>query len=157
MASTTFVMVLEGVIAGRDDDIELSQAMCDPMGQALYLALARVGRVVLCTKQNRSLVDHWCSVNGMRNHAAVYPLDAQIIRRMRAAGETPDLYIDWHSERAAQAVKDGVQTMLYVKPMFARAGFQRSDLPGLQRPFAAIIAEQAAQREARSRPIVDDD
>ena len=156
MAALTIAMVVEGVLAGRDDDCELAQAMCEPLGQSLYTSFARTARLVLLTTFERRLADHWLRMNGLQLHAGVYPLDGGTIRRLRAAGETPDLYVDHDSERGAAAVREGVPTMLLVRPLYARAGFHRAELPGLQRPWAAAIGEQAAQREQRARPVFDD-
>ena len=157
MASLTIAMVIEGVLAGRDDDVELSQSLCEPLGQSLYVAFARSARLILLTALERRLADHWLRMNSLQQHAGIYPLDERAIRRLRAAGETPDLYVDHFSERVAEAVREGVPTMLFVRPLYARAGFQRTDLPGLQRPWAAVVGEQAAQREQRARPVFDPD
>lgn len=157
MAATTIVMTLEGILAGRDDDVRLQSALVEPLGRAMYTSFASVARVVLLTKSDRRLADHWLASNGMTQHAAVYPLTDHAVPRLRASGETPDLYLDHHPERAAHALKDGCNTMLLAKPLISRSGFQRSDLPGLQRPFAAIMAEQGVQQEVRSRPVWDED
>lgn len=157
MAALTVAMTLEGVLAGRDDDIQLAQAMCEPLGKSLFVALATTARMVLLTNQDRRLAEHWLAHNGCTQYSALLPLTDGIVRRLRAGGETPDLYIDWSPSRCAQAVKDGVVTMLHARPLYARSGFQRTGLPGLQRPFAQVERELAAQKDQRSRPVYDED
>lgn len=148
-------MALEGVLAGRDDDIELSQAQLEPAGHLLYASLART-RLVLATRQERRLVDHWCRLNGLQSHASIVFLDDRTIQRARGAGEVIDLYIDHDGARTASALRNGVPILLFSRPLYARAS-HRPDLPQLQRPWAEVVAESQAQREARARVTVPAD
>lgn len=154
MPASTVVLVLEGILAGRDDDVDLTQAQLDPVGHLMYASFGR-SRLLLATALDRRFVDHWCRLNGLTVHSAVWALDERIITRMRAAGETPELYIDHHGERAAAALRNGVQTMLFTRPLYARAG-HRPDLAQLQRPWAEMVRESQAQRAARGRVVMDD-
>lgn len=155
MPANTVVISLEGVLAGKDDDVELTQCQLDPVGHLLYASLAR-SRVVLATRQERRLVDHWCRLNGLNAHAAVTALDERTVLRLRGAGEVIDLYIDHDGDRAAAALKNGVPVMLFSRPLYARAS-HRPDLPPLQRPWAEVVREAQAQRAARARVSVPDD
>jgi hypothetical protein len=151
-------MALEGVLAGRDDDVELVQEQLDPVGSILYASLSRHNRVILATRQERRLVDHWCRINGLVAHQGVEPLGDSTVRRLRAAGFSPDLYIDANPERAATALKHGVPVMLFTRPLYSRAG-HRPDIvtTGLQKPWAQVVAESQAQRAARALPVHGDD
>jgi hypothetical protein len=151
-ALATVVLPLEGVLAGRDDDIDLTTEGLNPLGHALYLGLARVSRLVLATKLDRRFVDHWCRVHFIAAHQAVTPLDSKLVQRLRAAGENLELYVDHDAERAANVLQQGVPTMLFTRPLYARAG-HRPDLPQLQKPWAAIVAESRAQHVARAQPV----
>lgn len=153
--ANTVIMALEGVLAGKDDDIELTQTQLDPVGHLLYASLAR-SRLVLATKQERRLVDHWCRLNGLQSHSGITFLDDRTIMRARSAGEVVDLYIDHDGDRAAAALRNGVTTIVFSRPLYARAG-HRPDLPQLRRPWAEVVRESQAQREARARVSVPDD
>lgn len=157
MPASTVVLALEGVLAGDDDDVELSQASLNPVGGLLYNSFGRTSRLVLATNLERRLVDHWCRINGLSLHAAIERLDDRTVRRLRAAGEVLDLYIDSNEERTAQALRSGVPTLFLAKPLYARAG-HRPDLgtPPL-RPWRQIVAEAGAQRAARALPVPEDD
>lgn len=150
--ASTIVIALEGVLAGKDDDIELTQTQLDPVGHLLYASLGR-SRLVLATKQERRFVDHWCRLNGLSAHAMITMLDDHTVQRLRGAGEVIDLYIDHDGDRAAAALKNGVPVMLFSRPLYARAS-HRPDLPPLQRPWAEVVREAQTQRAARARPIV---
>ena len=76
------------------------------------------------------------------------------MRRLRAAGETPTLFIDANPYRAAAALRDGVATMLFARPLYARQS-HRPDLGQPSRQWAEIIAESQAQRAARQRPVLE--
>ncbi len=155
MPAHTVVMVLEGILAGRDDDVELTQTQLDPLGHLLYASLSR-SRVVLATKLDRRFVEHWCRLNNLATHASITSLDDRTVLRLRAAGEAVDLYIDHDGERAATALRNGVPTMLFTRPLYARAG-HRPDLAQLQRPWAEIVQESQAQRAAMAAARADDD
>jgi hypothetical protein len=60
-----------------------------------------------------------------------------------------------YPERAAAALREGVPTMLYSRPRYARAS-HRPDLPQLRRPWAELVAESKAQETARRRPVLED-
>lgn len=153
----TIVMALEGVLAGREDDIDLAQEQLDPVGFVLYAGMSRHNRVILATRLERRLVDHWCRINGLATHQGVDPLDDRTIRRLRAAGFSPDLYIDAHPERAATALRNGVPTMLFTRPLYARAGHRPDmDTTSLQKPWNQIVKESRAQRAARAIPVPED-
>lgn len=154
--STTVVLALEGVLAGKDDDVVLTQTQLESTGHVLYACMARAGRLVLATNLDRRLVDHWCSINGLTGHSAITALDDRVVRRLRAAGEAPTLYIDANPERAAAALRDGVATMLFAQPLYARQS-HRPDLGQPSRQWATIVAESQAQRAARARPVLQDD
>lgn len=146
MASTV-IMALEGVLAGRDDDIDLAQTQLDPVGHLLYASLGR-SRLLLATRLERRLVEHWCRINGLVVHDGIVPLDDRTVLRARGAGETVDLYIDHDGDRAAASLRNGCATMLFSRPLYARAS-HRPDLPQLKRPWAQVVRESQAQRAAR--------
>ena len=156
MASATVVIALEGVLAGKDDDVNLAQSQLEPTGHVLYACMAKAGRLVLASNIDRRLVDHWCAINGLTGHAAFTSLDDRIVRRLRAAGEAPTLYIDANPDRAAAALRDGVATMLFARPLYARQS-HRPDLGQPSRQWAQIVAESQAQRAARNTPVLSPD
>lgn len=154
----TIVMALEGVLVGRDDDIDLVQEQLDPVGFTLYAGLSRHNRVILATKQDRRMVDHWCRLNGLSTHQGIDPLDDHTVRRLRAAGFTPELYIDANPERAAAALRNGVQTMMFTRPLYSRVSHRPDmDTTALQKPWGQIVAESKAQRAARALPLPDEE
>lgn len=154
----TIVLALEGVLAGRDDDVDLAQTQLEPLGHTLYASLSKHNRLILATNLERRLVDHWCRINGLTTHQGVDRLDQRVVRRLRAAGFSPELYIDADGERTAAALRDGVPVMLYTRPLYARVGF-RPDITttGLQKNWGQIVAESTAQRAARALPAPADD
>lgn len=154
----TIVMALEGVLAGRSDDIDLTQEQVDPMALVLYNGLSRFNKVLLATNYERPKVDHWCRIYGLTLHQGVDRLDERTVRRLRAAGFAPDLYIDHDGARVAAALREGVATMLHTRPLYARPG-HRPDLvtTGLQKNWGQIVAESQAQRSARALPQLDDE
>lgn len=155
----TVVMALEGVLAGRDDDVELAEVGLEDTGRLLYASLARAGRLVLATRIDRRLVDHWCRLHGLSAHQGFTGLDDRTVSRMRAAGEVVDLYIDADGDRAAAALRHGVPTMLFTRPLYARAG-HRPDLARSltkPRPWATVVAEARAQQSARTIPITQEE
>lgn len=150
---STIVLVVEGVLAGKSDDIDLSQTQADPAVLQLYAGLARAGRLLLASTQERRLLDHWCRLNGLTAHQGVTALDERTIIRLRAAGEDVALYVDHDGQRAAIALRNGVHAMLYTKPSFARASHNPT-VAQLRRPFSEVLAEAQGQREARAQPVV---
>lgn len=153
----TVIIALEGVLAGQDDDAELSTTQINPVGQLLYASLARVSRLVLATNLERRFVDHWCRIQGLSAHQGLSLLDDKTIQRARAAGEVIDLYIDHSGDRCAAALRHGVPVLVFSRPLYARAG-HRPDLPQLKRPWADVVRESQAQRAARSSvSVVDED
>jgi len=147
-------MAVEGVLAGRDDDVELNATGIDHDALRLYAGLASTGRLVLATKLDPRLVDHWCRINGLGKHQHIVPLDSRTVTRARSSGDDLTLYIDHDGDRVAAALQQGVPTLLFSKPLYARQG-HRPDLPQLRRPFAAVLSEARAQREARALPVID--
>jgi hypothetical protein len=146
----TAVVALEGVLAGRDDAVNLSQTALDPTGGMMYAGLAASTRLVVATAVDRRLAQHWCRVQGLTAHIDLTALDERIISRMRASGDSPMLYVDANPDRVAAALRDGVPAMLFSRPMFARAE-HRADLTGdrLPKEWAEITAEHQAQQSAR--------
>lgn len=137
---STTIIALEGVLV---------------VALQLYAALQYAGKVVLASNEPRALVEHWCRINGVRGYATVVLLSERSITSLRANGEDVGLYIDADPERAANALRSGVPTMLFSKPLYARAS-HRPDLPQLQRPWAAMVAESKSQRIARDAPVLRD-
>lgn len=152
--ASTIIMALEGVLAGRDDDVDLAQTQLDPVGHLLYASFAR-SRLLLATVLERRLVDHWCRINGLTTHQQLIRLDERTILSARGAGETVDLYIDHNGDRAAAALRNGVAAMVFTRPLYARAS-HRPDLPQLRRPWDQVVRESQAQRAAR-KPVLSDD
>lgn len=149
----TVVMVLEGVLAGRDDEAELTQTQLDPTGHLMYASFSR-SRLLLATRQDRRFVDHWCRLNLLNQHAGIVMLDDKLIQRMRASGDTPDLYIDHDGQRCGAAIRAGVNSLLFTRPVMVRAGAKPTSLPPLQRTWAQAVRESQASRQ---RPVLDDD
>lgn len=151
--STTTVIALEGVLAGRPEElVDLTQTPLEATGFGLYVALGTTSKLVLATNLDRRLVAHWCRVNGLTAHSTTISLDERAVIQLRANGENVGLYVDSDAERAATALRNGVPTLLFTRPLFARAGF-RPDLPQLQKPWAQLVAESKAQRAARVSPL----
>lgn len=150
MSAETVVIALEGVLAGRDDDVDLTRTMLDPVGRALYNGLANSSRLILATAIPRRLVTHWCRTVGLAAHLDVTALDEGVVGRLRTGGDNPTLYIDTSQDRCAAAIRDGVPALLYTRPLFARAS-HRPDLVGarLPRPWGEITNEEQSQRKAR--------
>lgn len=154
---SAIVIALEGVLAGRpDEDVDLLHSQLEPTGALLYGSLARAGKLVLATNQPRRLVDHWCRTNGVHGYSSVVPLNERAVIALRAGGENVTLYIDADPARAAAALRNGVPTLLFSRPLYARAS-HRPDLPQLKRPWAELVAESKAQRSARSVSVPDDE
>lgn len=151
---STVVLVVEGVLAGRDDDVELAQTPPETAALQLYGAmLAMAGRLVLASNLDRRLLQHWLRAAGMSGYASIVPLGESTVTKLRSTGENVSLYVDHDGERTAYALRSGVPTLLYARPLYARAG-HRPDLPQLRRPWAEVIAESRAQREARKAPVL---
>lgn len=150
MATETIVLALEGVLAGRDDDVDLASTMLDPVGSLLYSGLAASSRLILATSLDRRMVAHWCRTVGLAAHLDTTALDTKVVGRLRAGGDNPILYIDSNPERVAAAMRDGVPSMLFSRPLFARAG-HRPDLVGerLPRPWSEITHEASTQQAVR--------
>jgi hypothetical protein len=146
----TAVVALEGVLAGRDDAVNLSQTALDPTGGMMYAGLAASTRLVVATAVDRRLAQHWCRIQGLTGHMDLTALDERTIKRMRASGDNPRLYIDANPDRVAAALRDGVPALLFSRPMFARAD-HRADLSGerLPKEWAEVTREQKAQQRAR--------
>lgn len=154
---STTVLVVEGVLAGRDDDADLAREAPDDLAQHLYSSMSRVGRLVLASRVDRRLVEHWCRVHGFTAHGGVTALSSRTVTALRAQGEDVALYVDHDGERAAAVLKSGVPTMLFAKPLYARAAHRPSGMPQLARPFAAVLAEARLQRADRALPVLEDD
>lgn len=154
--ATTVVLVLEGVLAGRDDEVELTQSQLDPVGHLLYASFGR-SRLLLATRLDRRFVDHWCRLNMLNQHAGIVPLDDKLIQRMMASGDKPELYIDHDGQRCAVAIRSGVNSLLFTRPLYATVTPGASSLPGLQRPWADAVRESQAQRAKRRVPVPDDE
>lgn len=152
----TVVLTLEGVLGGKDDDVDLTTTSLDPLGHALYIGLSKVSRLVIASAVERRFVEHWLRLNYLSSHQAVTALDDRLVARLRAGGENVELVIDANAERAAASLRNGVPTMLFTRPLYARAG-HRPDLPQLQRPWAEVVAESQRQRAARALPVPSDD
>jgi len=153
---STTVMALEGVLCGRHDEpVDLVTEQPVPAALALFHGLQRTGKIVLASSQERRLVEHWCRNNGISGYASVVPLNERSVTSLRANGEDVGLYIDADPERAAGALRHGVPTLLFTRPLYARAG-HRPDLPQLQRPWASVVAEAKAQRSARGAHVPAD-
>ncbi len=115
----------------------------------LYAALSLLGKLVVATGLEPRLVRHWCRLNGLTKHTTLVPLTERTVTALRAHGEVVTLYVDSDPERTAAALRNGVPTLLYTRPLYARAS-HRPDLPQLQRPWAEVVAESRAQRTARA-------
>lgn len=155
----TVVIALEGVLAVGGDDMDLVNAQVDDAGRLLYATFAARARLLLATRQERRLVDHWCRLQGMTHHQGLVALDDRVVGRLRAAGEVLDLYIDADGDRAAAALRHGVPTLLFSRPLFARMG-HRPDLARTltkPRPWATLVAEARAQREAKTIPLTEEE
>ena len=146
----TAVIALEGVLAGRDDRVNLAQTMLDPTGAMLYTGLASSTRLILATAVDRRMAQHWCRTQGLTGHMDLTALNSGTIGRMRASGDNPLIYIDADPERVAAALRDGVPSLLFTRPMFARAA-HRPDLAGerLPREWEKITGEKQRQSIAR--------
>lgn len=152
----TVVIALEGVLAIGDD---LINAQVDDAAKLVYATFAARSRLLLATTMERRLVEHWCRLQGMTHHQGLTALDERVVGRLRAAGEVVDLYIDSDGDRAAAALRHGVPTMLFSRPLYARAS-HRPDLARTltkPRPWAQVVAESRAQREARTIPLGGED
>lgn len=151
MTGTT-VLALEGVLAGRyDEPVDLTQSTLELSGATLYGALATTSKVVLATNLDRRLVAHWCRSNGLTQHTTTVALDGRTVTALRAGGENVVLYVDADPERVAAALRAGVVTMLYARPLYAR-GTVPSHSQSI-RPWAELVAESRAQRAARVSPL----
>lgn len=155
MPSSTVVIALEGVLCGKDDHAQLTQEPLQPLAHLLYASFARTSRLVLATNNDRLLVEHWCRQFGLGSHQSLTPLDERTVLRLRAGGDNVELYIDSNADRAAAAVRNGVATMLFQAPLFARAG-HRPDIVQRTKPWAQVVEESRAQRAARPPVSVDD-
>lgn len=152
----TVVIALEGVLA-RGEDIVTAQV--DDAAKILYATFAASSRLLLATGYERRLVDHWCRLQGMTHHQGLTGLDERVVGRLRAAGEVVDLYIDADGDRAAAALRHGVPTMLFSRPLFARAG-HRPDLARTltkPKPWAQLVAETRAQSQAKTITVTEED
>lgn len=151
------VLVVEGVLVDAHSVSELAQAhAASPAGVTLLTGLAKQNRVLLATRLERRLVTHWCRRALLDVHDGIVPLDDQDpVGKLRGMGETIDLWVDSDPDRAAAVLREGVTTLLFAKPVYARSA-HRPDLPQLRRPWTAMVGERDAQQSARRLPVHDD-
>jgi hypothetical protein len=154
----TYVMVLEGVLVGIDDRADLRREAPDVLGQSIYRSLSAGGRLVLATRTDRRVVEHWLRLYNLGAHGGVETLSATLVDRLRASGEDPTLYVDHDGERAAGWMAQGVAVAVVARPLYARLQ-HRPDISGgdghVPRPWTAIAAEQRSQNALRERPVLD--
>lgn len=150
-------MALEGVLAGQDSDVDLLRSPLHGDALQLYAAFAQLGKLVVATNLEQRLVRHWCRLNGLTRHTTLVPLSERTVTSLRAHGEVVSLYVDNDPERTAAALRNGVPTLLYARPLYARAG-HRPDLVRRHqaKPWAELVAESQAQRTARATTTVVD-
>lgn len=152
MAAHTVLVVIEGVLADDQDD-DLLRAQPIEAGFKLFAGLQRAGvKLVICSRYPRETVQLWL-MHGSSYTIPYTPIEHVdgALPRLRAAGNDVLLYIDSDGDRCVEALREGVTTMLFAKPMFARLSHRLDVLPevtGLRRAWSDMANEMGAQKQS---------
>jgi hypothetical protein len=128
-------------------------------GILLYNSLTPVTRVGLVLDDLEvPLALQWLRVNGLNAHGELVEGDPRWqgtelrewqVERARARGPV-DLLIDSDPSNAAMALKQGLTSLLFSQPQYARPEF-RPDLRPEIKPWAEISSEVSRQRDLLTR------
>jgi len=159
----TAVLCLEGVLCKGSPP----NGAPITVGLEMYHALAARFRVVLDSDhEDLDQIEHWCQVNGLKRHPLVLPLDAAEaplepvdvrlahLAEWRAQGFEVALYVTADPTVAAAAMRQGVTTLLFAHPRFARPEYRPDHEQQAVRPWDEIedeITKQMALRETVPR------
>lgn len=131
-----------------------------PAGVALYRALVEKAGLALVTDGgDEAALEHWLRSNNLVDHDYLIlrrltdPEEpgrrrVEQLNRLRTAGPV-DLLVEADPEAARAAVADGVPTMYFVHPAYARP----EHLPGDRRlptPWAALLDEEQRQQDIKT-------
>src|SRR4051794_38902025 len=120
MAGTAAITV-EGVLKQEIGEGTIAQ------GLKMYHSLKAAFKIALITDLDLDLVNHWLRVNGLRDHAYIIgrnPVDPEDVRerrarqigRLRGSNVQVDLVVVADPAVAAQAMSDGLVTLLFCHP-----------------------------------------
>lgn len=154
------VLVVEGVLRQETGD-----GVIGP-GKILYQALAEIGKVALVSNSlHEDKVEYWLRINGFRDHEYLFPARTddpfevggtrlKQVQSVTATQHSIDFVVEPDPEIAARLMHDGVPTMLFLHPRYARPEF-RPDWEEKVTPWDTLVAEVESQtllRTADKRP-----
>jgi hypothetical protein len=149
-----FVFSLEGVLRGDTGELI-------PDGLILYRSLAMVGRTVVITEMDEQLAKVWLMMHNLSKYdllidnSVLIDPDESLKRRQLAIARsrgTVSMYVDADPSMAAEALRQGIPTLLFSTPLYARPEY-RPDAPKGIRKWDDIVAEKNRQQALKA---VDD-
>lgn len=148
------VLCLDGVIRSETGDFVTD-------GLILYRSLHTVGRVVLLTSLDRPAADTWLMMHNMSDYddlidssVTLDPAENLRVRQLQVARTRGniDFYVDADPGMVAEAFRQGITSLLFSMPKYARPEF-RPDAPKGVRKWDDIVAERTRQQAMKSADV----
>ena len=145
------VFCLDGVLRSETGDFVSD-------GLILYRSLHTVGRVVLLTSLDRTAADVWLMLHNLSDYddvidssALLDPAENLRTRQLQVARSrgSIDFYVDADPGMVAEAFQQGITSLLFSIPKYARPEF-RPDAPKGIRKWDDIVAERTRQQAMKS-------
>lgn len=146
------MIALEGVLRSHNGGAPIVE------GITLYHALCEHNTVVLATSDDRAAAEHWLMVEKLRRHVLVVDSSVAIrdndiragqLRHVAGIGRRIEMLVDPSPSRCAQAMANGITTLLFSQPRYQRPEW-RPDADKGMRPWGEITAELEKQAEVEA-------
>ena len=148
------VLSLDGVL--RSDTGELI-----PDGLVMYRAFKILGRVILITSLEESMARVWLMMHNLSdydllldNSCSLDPEESLKVRQLSVAKArgSVNFYVDSDPSMAAEALRQGLTTILVSSPKYSRPDF-RPDAPKGVRRWADIVEERTRQQSLKAADV----
>lgn len=138
------VVRLEGVLAQTRDDLPLVETEARVSGLRLAAAMLAGWHVVIVhAQEDRDKARHWLRA---RATGVAREVTAILHEDERAAQYGhPDVWVTADPEDAAEALSNGISTLLVTDPVYTRAEM-RPDAPTTLAPWGTVVEELDRQR-----------
>lgn len=130
-------------------------------GLFMYRTMKTLGRIVLITELDRQAVDVWLMMHNLSDYddlldssVSVDPAEPLYRRQLAVARNkgTVSFYVDADPSRVAYALEQGMTSVLFSVPQYARPEF-RPDAPKGVRRWDDLVAERTRQQALKAADI----